>query len=376
MNNKIAIVRTSSSSLNPQGYNIQEIGMAKELIKLGYTVDFYSRFQNIKSEIVLDSCNGNTLSLIPLNGITIWKEIIIFPSLIDTLISKKYDFVQVHDDTQFMNPFIVRVCKQNGSKTILIQGMYRGYAGLKAFFQKTFDFFLKNMLIKYTDLVFAKTNYAKEYLEQKGYKNILDYPIGLDIVTPEENDFLERQISHFANQHTHVMLYIGVIDQRRDVGFLIDLLAELNTNDDKIGLVIVGRGVGLDEVNHKILQYNLRKNVLYFDFVKNNNMHILYKYAQVSLLPTKYEIWGMVILESLYYGVPVIATPEAGPKSVLVKKLFGTCILLDIQQWKESILFYLENYCDTKDRDEMIIFIKHNFNWKILAKKYQEVIGN
>lgn len=368
---RIAIVRIASSYLNPQGYNIQEIGMAKELIKLGYSVDFYSRFKNIESEVILDTCNESTLKLIPLSGITIWKEIIIFPRLIDTLVSKKYDFVQVHDDTQFMNPFIVRACKQNGSKTILIQGMYRGYTGLKSLFQKTFDFLFKNTLINNTDLVFAKTNDAKKYLEQKGYENILDYPIGLDIITPEENDLLERRVSDFSQLHSHTLLYIGVIDKRRDVSFLIDVLAELNTTENKIGLIIVGRGVGLNDVNHKISQYNLQNNVLYIDFVKNNNMHILYKYTHVSLLPTKYEIWGMVILESLYYGVPVIATPEAGPNAVLTENLYGQCIPLDVKKWQIAIKFYTKEYKLFNGKD----YIKNNFNWSKLASNYLKVIS-
>ena len=75
----------------------------------------------------------------------------------------------------------------------------------------------------------------------------------------------------------------------------------------------------------------------------NKNLISVYERSNIFLLPTSYEIYGMVVMEALAYGVPVIATPEAGPEYLLRNEEYGICEFLDVNKWISHINFYLEN---------------------------------
>jgi glycosyltransferase involved in cell wall biosynthesis len=82
----------------------------------------------------------------------------------------------------------------------------------------------------------------------------------------------------------------------------------------------------------------------------------------------------MVVMEALFHGIPVIATPEAGPLSILTNKKLGICLPLDVEKWINKILYYLNhrNIDNSVFRTEII---KKNCNWNIIAEKYHKIIN-
>lgn len=367
-----AIVLTFGAGIKINSYNVQEIGIAKELIKLGYKVDIYSKFFEIDEPTEI----YENLTLIPLKGINIWKNITFYPNLIHTLKNKNYDFIQVHGDMNFMTPLILKKCKNKSNKTIMIQGMYKKYSGLKLIIQNIFDFIFKNMIIKNTDFSFGKTKAAKKYLMDKGYKELYNYPIGLDVIKEEDNLELIKRIDDFRSKFSKILLYIGVIDSRRKVEFLVDIIHELKNKNISTGLIIIGKGPNLDIILRKIDNYNLKDQILYLNYVKNNEMHLVYKRSDMLLLPTMYEIWGMTVLEALYFGLPVISTPVAGPATILNEIDFGICLDFNINNWVNQIIFYQNNLNSIDKKEKRKNLILKEYNWKELAKRYFEIIEN
>ncbi len=370
MNKKIAIVLTFGSPIKINSYNVQEIGIGKELIKLGYSVDIYSKFYEINSPKIIEK----NLKLIPIKGIKIWKNIVVFPNLTDSLVKEKYHIIQVHGDMNFMNPLILKRCRTESTRTVMVQGMYKNYTGLKSIIQNSFDFFFKNTIIKNSDYIFAKTNEAKNHLQKKGYNNIYNYPIGLDIIQEEGNKELETRIKEFSSNFSTTLLYIGVIDSRRKVEFLIELLKKLK--DKNIGLIIVGKGSNLKNILNLIDIYELKNNIFHIDHVKNTQMHIVYKGSDILLLPSTYEIWGMIVLEALYFGLPVISTPTAGPKTILRDISSGVCLNFNINDWINQVIFYQNNFNSIENKEKRKKLVVKKYNWKYLAKKYIEIVEN
>jgi glycosyltransferase involved in cell wall biosynthesis len=104
-----------------------------------------------------------------------------------------------------------------------------------------------------------------------------------------------------------VILYAGKLEPRKNPGFL-SLLAK-NTTDEKIKLIIVGNGPL--EAKLKIELKNNR-NVKFLDFQNQTQMPIIYRLANLYILPSVSETWGLGMNEALACGVPVAASMHCG----------------------------------------------------------------
>lgn len=111
-------------------------------------------------------------------------------------------------------------------------------------------------------------------------------------------------------------------------------------------------------------------NIIYEKSIKHNSVKSLYERCDVFLLPTRYEIFGMVLLEAMYFGIPVITSLNGG-SSVLIEndKNGYICEVDNIDKWKNSIRDILENNGNKLSKNANLT-IKDNFTWENLAYKF------
>lgn len=369
---KIALVRTASNILTYGSYNIQEIGLAIALMDYGISTDVYARFSNIDKDTIVEEHDNCKVVVRPLKGKRIYREIMYYPTLSKDLLMGGYDIVQCLDDSQMMLPFIFMKLKHAGIKTIMWQGMYRNFAAKPALaMQLVYDYLFAKFIDRNTDLKIAKTDYAKKYLEDKNYTNIITIPVGLVPVTTIEDIDLKARVEAFKAKYEHTILYIGAVERRRNPLFILNLLKRMPAD---VGLFFIGKGPMLDEVKQFIIDNNLAERVFQADRIDNNKLKVVYDNADVFILPTEYEIYGMVIMEALQYGIPCISTPEAGPQTILKEERLGCCVPLDIDLWSEKINFYFNKYQTLEDRTYRRNIVDNNYRWAKIAKIYQKVL--
>jgi len=367
---KLAIIRTFPSELNIDFYNVQEIGLAKSLLKYGVSTDFYSMFSNVFNETIHSTSNNNRLRLIPLKKVYKVGSISWFPGLFKSLfLLNKYDVVQVHEDFQLLSPLILRAAKQRKSKTVLVQGMYSDFGGFKKYIQKIYDVIFIEMLKRNTDCCIAKTSEAKKYLICKGFSNVNIIPVGLDITSFSYGTNFNQELHDFKNTHENILLYIGSIGKDRDIDFIIDVFKILLTKVERIGLILVGDGPRKDNIKMRIQKESLNNSILILDSVLNNKVGQIYTSADIFLLPSINEIFGMVVLESLYFGLPVVSSKTAGPLDILSNNLLGYCLDFDKNLWVDKILLLLKAQNDKFYKKKIVLT---NFSWDVIARKYCE----
>ncbi|MDR1682448.1 MAG: glycosyltransferase [Candidatus Symbiothrix sp.] len=367
---KLAIVRTSNSSVDVRSYNVQEIGLAKGLLNCGVSTDFYAIFQDLELRQTIATHNACEINLIPIKGLAFFGKITYFPKLIGLLIRNDYDVVQVHEDSQLMTLLILKKCHDNGIKTVLYQGMYVHYKGINYIYQYFLDLFFKKTIQRNTNIMLAKTSLAKKYLEAKEYKDVTVLPVGLDYEKEQKPYHSRSKLEEFKARYDKLLLYVGKIEKRRNPFFLIDILSHLDAN---IALLIVGDG----PLYAQMMEYAKKKNemdrLLVIKSVSNSEISDIYKICNVFLFPTNYEIYGMVVMEALFNGIPVISTPEAGPLAILTDEKLGVCLPLDIRMWIDKILYYFN--CNNADihtyRTEAV---KKKYDWNVIAEQYCEMV--
>lgn len=366
---KMAIFRTVSSPLDLSKYNVQEIGLAQGLLKLGISADIYSRFTDIKDENVIEKAENNYIKLIPITGFTLKGRIIDF-SLRQRILNNKYDIVQTHEYSQIMTPLILKWARKKNATTVLYQGVYEKYSGYKAFIQKIYNKIFINSIKKNCDYYFAKTSAAQQYLMNNSLnKNNHLLPVGLDFNKKFHGYKNIEGIKSFRSKFDYLLLYVGRIEKRRNISFILDVLTASRTK--KLGLLIVGEGPDVDNLVNKIVKLKLSHQVLIIRGIPNSQLKQIYELADLFLLPSLYEPYGMVILESLYFGLPVIASKTAGPLDIIKDKKLGVCLELNSQLWANHIKFFLEMKNHKNYRKNYII---SNYDWDKIAKRYLNIV--
>lgn len=126
-------------------------------------------------------------------------------------------------------------------------------------------------------------------------KDILQEPISC-----EEKQALRRELEI---PEKHMVLAIGQFIHRKGFDVLMKAAKEL---DSDTGVYIVG-GEATEEYL-KLCQELGLTNVHFLGFQKKDRLAAFYKAADLFVLPTREDIWGLVINEALAYGLPTITT--------------------------------------------------------------------
>jgi len=115
------------------------------------------------------------------------------------------------------------------------------------------------------------------------------------------------------------ILYVGTIEERKNLLTLLEALTKVGD----ISLVVIGKKKKyFEKVNAFINANNLRTRVLFPGMIAQDELPLYYQCASVFVYPSRYEGFGIPVIEALSSGTPVItsstpALPEAGGSSTL-----------------------------------------------------------
>lgn len=376
---KILIVRMFPNKININNYNTQEIGLAKALINKGHHCDIVLSNENGDNYIQeLAFGDNRKLKIYWLKTKNFFHNSIYDNMLYD--IAKEYDIIQTAEYDQIGNLKLFAKVKK---PIIIYHGPYNSKTQVKdSIKSKIFDIFLKRQLMKYNPYIITKSTLATKYLEKKGFKNITTIGVGLDTEKFKNDDNISEEIKEILHKidNKKTFLYIGQLTKRRNIEFLINTYRIIRDKTEGTKLLIIGKGPKkyVDKCKNMINEYNLQNDIIIKEKVSQDNIKFIYKKAFMFLLPTSYEIFGMVLLESMYFGVPIITTYNGGSSTIIEDNKNGFILPLDSNKWANK----MEEIINNEEKREKIISNENQtikkFTWDSLANKfidaYKEVI--
>lgn len=373
---KILIVRPSPNKMNVNTYNLQEIGLAKALVRKGCVCDVMYYCGNEKDhieKIVFDE--NKSLNILWLHGKGILREGI-YPSLKKYV--PNYDIVQVGGYVGLTSCWLNRKYPE---KIVNYQGPYY-YKANQGDIKKAavFDRLLLPLQKKKNMVVATKSILATNYIKDKGIENVTTIGVGLDLdnllrdsENIEENEFI-KEIKEIKN--STLFLYIGVLEERRNILFLLEVFQKVSKQIENSKLIIIGKGKQnyVAMCKEKLIELGLENDVIYREKLEQKYMPAIYQASDAFLLPTRYEIFGMVLLEAMYYGLPVFTTYNGG-SSTLINNENGIIIEnTDCNEWSKKIVKVLSDKkeCDAIG-EKAHRTVEKNYTWDALANKFLSV---
>lgn len=329
------IVRTSGSYVDINTYNSQELGLAKALTERGWKASLILvGFED--SKVVVKTKSG-AVDVYYLKFKAINQQLSVFLGWKNLLRELRPDILQVHDMGCFMTYRVAQWAKQHGVPCVLIQGNYEAtrkpvFRQLELLYNATFG----RATLKAVRAVGYKTLQAERYEKRYADTKTFPAPIGLDAgrfgASAETTDDIA---SRYGISGKKVLLYVGSMEQRRNPDFLIKVMALLP--DDYV-LLMVGAGTMLPRVKMLAESCGLGSRVHFLGKLPQEQLPALYDVASLFLLASSYEIYGMVIMEAMYFGVPVISSLTAGSETLIESGKDGYIIPdFDEREWATKI---------------------------------------
>ena len=135
---------------------------------------------------------------------------------------------------------------------------------------------------------------------------------------PEEK-FETTPLLLSKTKHTH-FLYLSNLYKSKGVHTLLKALEILNNQFKDFRCSIVGGegDISAQELNNLIKGMSLEKEVIYLGKRFGEEKTQVYKSADVFVFPTHYETFGLVNVEAMMYGLPVISTREGAIEDIVV----------------------------------------------------------
>jgi glycosyltransferase involved in cell wall biosynthesis len=116
-----------------------------------------------------------------------------------------------------------------------------------------------------------------------------------------------------------VVLFSGQLIQRKGVQYLVDAFTIAKARQPDLALMILGYGPLRDQLVGQVHRRRLQ-DVHFVDHVEVAEIPAMYAAADVLVLPSLEETWGLVVNEAMACGLPVIATDRVGSSVDLIKE--------------------------------------------------------
>jgi glycosyltransferase involved in cell wall biosynthesis len=376
---KLAIVVPWRKVLSEKYYNVQEYGLAKNLVRMGIHVDIYVTSQGADKSIEKRYVNGERyFRIVRLPARRFARQAILI-GLEREIQHSDYDLIQVAEDYQFATFQMARLCRKRRIPLIIVQGFYgRHEKAMAHLLHSLFDSVLGRYIRHNTSHVICKTTSAEASMRAKGYTALTTIPVGLDIETfsgAESEQSFREKIG--VSQNAPLLLYVGTIEPRRNLPLALETVARMKDHLPGIRFAIIGDGPSRESIVTQTREMHLNDNVLFLGKMPNRELGKAYSAADLFLLPSKYEIFGMVVLESMAFGTPVLSTPTAGPMDIIHSGVNGFLVPFDAGRIADVALELLG------DREALVqmgqraqTHVRQDYVWSKIAPSYSKVYSD
>lgn len=115
-----------------------------------------------------------------------------------------------------------------------------------------------------------------------------------------------------------LLVYIGRVAHEKNIGFLVQVFREVLRGAPEAMLVIAGEGPARESLRAQVAALGLATQVHFAGYLERNSELLdCYAAADAFVFASRTETQGLVLLEALAQGAPVVSTAELGTRSVL-----------------------------------------------------------
>jgi len=251
---------------------------------------------------------------IPIKGI---QYLHTYYSYFEDIIKKiNPDIIVSMEDYTLLTYILCKLKLKYNYKFIVYHGPYY-YPERINILHKIYNLYTKIQFHNCVDIFVAKTQASKDFLFNI-YGNRI--PI-VKIPPPIDTDFfVEKEVK----KDHETILYVGRINLFKGWDILLRIILELASKEDMLLKIITVPNEFSNSIKRIVLSNDLLKKKVRIYYNKPLQSIVNeYNTSYITINTSYYEIFGMVIAESLSCGTPVISTPTGGAKEIIINYYNG-----------------------------------------------------
>src|SRR6266480_7901279 len=199
-------------------------------------------------------------------------------------------------------------------------------------------------------------------------------PCGIDLKLFKPQDQQQARIKLGLGQREPVLLFVGRLDPFKGPDLLLRSAAMM---EEKAQIVIVGgkspHDKDMQQLKELAVQLRIRKRVHFIDAQPQYKLPVIYNAADVTVVPSYHESFGLAAVESLACSTPVIATRTGGLTTVVQNNETGFLVPRCPGFFAERLDSLLQNPTMLKEMSKAARPSVLQFSWKNVASKVQEL---
>jgi glycosyltransferase involved in cell wall biosynthesis len=227
--------------------------------------------------------------------------------------------------------------------------------------------FSEIITLKYSNHIIAETSTVKEQLIYRFHVpsqkiSVISSGVDIPVISQKEH-----------NHSDYIILSVGRICSRKNQMALVNAIPDVLVFHPRVKFIFVGP-IEDNSYFQKIIEViklkNISKNVKFTGEIPREQLNEMYNDATIFVFPTIAEIQGLVVLEAMSHGLPVIAS-KIGPIIDIVTKIPESALLVypDPKNLASAINKLLDDNSLRSKHSEEAKKLASNFAWKDVSNR-------
>lgn len=195
------------------------------------------------------------------------------------------------------------------------------------------------------DAVISPSSAMHEALLNYGVNTPIDIiPTGLDLTEFKPGNGAAFRKKYAIDPERPVIVHIGRTAHEKNIAFLLTMLSHLQKKMPDILLLIAGEGPALSDLKKQVAALGLASNVMFIGYLsRDSDLPNCYCAGDAFVFASRTETQGLVLLESMALGVPVVSTAVMGTKDILAPHKGGIVSVEDPAIFSDEVHRLLTN---------------------------------
>ena len=256
------------------------------------------------------------------------------------------DIVHIHHPFLLSSSAIMYGKKLGIPKILTIHTQYEQYAYYvspipERVTHEAIKMIISNLAYK-TDCITTPSASMKELIEGYGVKNRIEViPNAIHLISFQEDNELKRtgiKKKYNLKEDDKIILFVGRVASEKSIDMIIKALAIIKKRSiGKVKLLIVGDGPAMDELKQLTRSLKAEEDVIFVGTVSYEEIRHYYKMAYVFTIASTTETFGIVTIEALASGIPVVAIKAPGAVDILTDGLDGLLVDDDVEKFANAL---------------------------------------
>jgi len=186
---------------------------------------------------------------------------------------------------------------------------------------------IKHLFLKHFDAFLTPGERTKQYLEFMKVDSSKIVKTGYGV---NNDHFIRQYRQHYDNKENLLkdlkiqkesnFIFIGRFAPEKNILTLLNSFLEVSKSNSEWGLILLGDGPLINEINTFISKNNLQDKIQLPGFIQHDKIVEYLIASDVFILPSFSEPWGLVVNEGMLCSMPVIVSNRCGCAPELVKE--------------------------------------------------------